>query len=413
MRILMVTPMLPYAEAPSAGPLSMYGILSTLRSRHEVTLATFAGPEPAERVAIERLRETGLDIHVVWRPEPSGIRRWTRRWRLLRGWLRATQPLRALEFVVPEMQRLLDRLGDERAFDLIQVEDNAMASYRYPSDIPRVLTEHEVRVPSPAGDTGQGLARISRGVLRTAEWRRWRAYQRAVWRRFDRIQVFTPRDAHAVHIIAPEVTDRVRVNPFGVCVPAEPDLSREEAESVVFVGGFVHRPNVDAALWLGYEILPLLRTRRPGIRLFIVGDQPPEAVRALAGDDIVVTGRVPAVEPFLERAAVVLAPVRLGGGMRMKVLQAMALGKAVVTTPLGAEGLAPGSGSIPLQIGHDAVELADATLELLAAPEARLALGRRARAFVAEHLSWMSYGRRLEAIYAELQGQGRTEQWPS
>jgi glycosyltransferase involved in cell wall biosynthesis len=194
----------------------------------------------------------------------------------------------------------------------------------------------------------------------------------------------------------------VRINPFGIDIPEKAIPSLEEPGTVVFVGGFNHFPNVDAALWLGNEIVPLLRRLRKGIRLIIVGDNPPAALRAMACDDIMVTGRVPSVKPYLDRAAVVLAPVRRGGGMRVKVLNAMAMGKAVVTTPLGAEGLIGPRNDLPIAIGETAEEIATATTSLLASPEHRRALGIRARAFVTEHHTWSAYAARLEAIYAEL-----------
>jgi glycosyltransferase involved in cell wall biosynthesis len=171
---------------------------------------------------------------------------------------------------------------------------------------------------------------------------------------------------------------------------------------IVFVGGFTHLPNVDAALWLAKEIMPLLRARHQGVQLSIVGSYPPEEIRRLADDDIFVTGRVPSVHEYLERAEVVLAPVRKGGGMRLKVLQAMALGKAVVTTPLGAQGLTVETQQPPLLVGTDADELARATAGLLAGEVERRALGRRARDFVARYHSWTAYGERLDAMYSEL-----------
>ncbi len=405
MRILMVTPMLPYPETASAGPLGMYGTLSVLRARHSVTLATFAGPDPVEQDAITRLCASGLDVRAIWQSAPAGLTRWKRRWRLLCGWLRGTAPLRALEFSDRRMQQLLDSLVARNSFDLIQIEDNAMAGYRYPPHLPIVLNEHEVRTAASLAPLSVGNASWPHQIARQAEWRRWRRYQRRVWRRADRVQVFTTRDAAAVNAIAPELSARVHVNPFGVWIPTAADRSREERDMVVFVGGFNHWPNVDAALWLGYEIMPLLRTRRPGIRLMIVGNQPPEAVRALAGDDIVVTGRVPAVEPYLERAAVVLAPLRLGGGMRMKVLQAMALGKAIVSTSIGAEGLRVGERLPPVVIADAAAAMADATVHLLEAATVRHELADQARAFVTHYHSWGGYAQRLEAIYADLVGQ--------
>jgi glycosyltransferase involved in cell wall biosynthesis len=171
---------------------------------------------------------------------------------------------------------------------------------------------------------------------------------------------------------------------------------------VLFVGNFTHPPNVDAALWLGQEIMPVLRCLAPGVHLSLVGIYPPASVQALAGADIEVTGHVPAIEPWFAEAAVVLAPLRIGGGMRMKVLQAMAMGKAVVTTPRGAEGLAVAGCPPPLIAAEGGEAIAAATATLLAAPESRHALGEQARAFVQAHFSATAHVDRLEAIYAEL-----------
>lgn len=398
MQVLMVTPVLPYPQAPSGGALVIYSQLRALAQRHTVTLATFAGPDLAEQTALDALRAEGFDVHAVWRREPFGVRRWQRRWRFARGWLRGTHPLRALEFREPAMQQVLDRLQHDRRFDLIQVEDNAMAQYRYPTHVPRVLTEHEVRLPALV-DRDSSTSLVQR-VLGALEWHRWRRYQAAVWQRFDRIQVFTPRDAAALGALVPPLREQVHINPFGVTLPRSLDPGCEEDGHIVFVGGFAHPPNVDAALWLGHEILPLLRVLRPGVRLTIVGSQPPPVVQALASADCVVTGRVPSVEPYLERATVMIAPLRVGGGMRVKVLEAMAYGKAVVTTSLGAEGVAAHDHQPPLLVADNARALAHATALLLRQPAARRTLGRRARAFVAEHHSWAAYGQRLEAVYA-------------
>jgi glycosyltransferase involved in cell wall biosynthesis len=202
----------------------------------------------------------------------------------------------------------------------------------------------------------------------------------------------------------------LRVNPFGVALQASALHSCAVDNTMGFVGGFNHWPNVDAALWLGNEIMPLLRASRPGVHLSIVGSQPPPSVQQLATADISVTGRVPAVEPYLEQAALVLAPLRTGGGMRMKVLQAMALGKAVVTTALGAEGLSVAGHPTPLALAESAPEFAARAADLLAAPGERHTLERQARAFVEEHHSLAAYGRRLAAIYDQLLCESSTRQ---
>jgi len=135
-------------------------------------------------------------------------------------------------------------------------------------------------------------------------------------------------------------------------------------------------------------------------------------VQALACDDIVVTGCVPEIEPFFERAAVILAPLRIGGGMHMKVLQAIALGKAVVTTPRGADGLTIEGQQPPLIVAESAEEIASATASLLNSSAKRQSLGRRARAFVSENFSAQTYARRIEVAYAELQSKLRMSDRP-
>jgi glycosyltransferase involved in cell wall biosynthesis len=302
------------------------------------------------------------------------------------------------------MQRLLTELLAEHAFDVLDVHDNqaAMGRYQYAARIPSVLIEHEVRDAEDNSVTELPKSGWVETRIREVDRQRSRRFQPVVWRRFDRVQVFTSRDANTVRTVTPELSDRVRVNPFGVDLPRACDPSDEDPNLLVFVGGFRHPPSVDAALWLAEEIMPLLRARRPGLKLAIVGSDPPPEVQDLAGEGILVTGRVPTIAPYLERAAVVLAPVRLGGGMRLKVLQAMAFGKAVVTTPLGTEGLATTPQPRPLAIAHDADGIVTATLELLAADHSRRALGRQAREFVADHHSWGAYTERLESIYSEL-----------
>lgn len=368
----------------------MHGQLRELVRRHDVTLLTLAHDDPAEWEAVRQLQAEGLRVHAVSRSTAGGWRGVIRRARLARRWARSRWPLRPLAFAVPEVQRRLDGLLREKTFDLIQVEDIVMGAYRYSTGAPMVLTEHEA------------VRDVQRSPFERAERARWRRFQVAAWGRFDRIQVFTEADAAAVRAGLPRCGGRVHVNPFGIHVGPEADPGRARPGSVVFVGGFHHPPNVDAALWLAKDILPRLRARTRGVHLTLIGDAPPRSVRALHSAGVTVTGAVPAVEPHLETAAVVVAPLRRGGGMRVKVLQAMAMGKAVVTTPLGAEGLLLEATPRPLEIAHTADDFAAATAALLRDAERRRELGRRARRFVEARHSWDAYGERLDALYAEL-----------
>ena len=150
--------------------------------------------------------------------------------------------------------------------------------------------------------------------------------------------MFSRRDGEAIAESVPDVVARIRVNPFGIVLPERADRSLEVPGTMLFVGNFAHPPNRDAAIWLAREILPAVVARCPDARLRVVGAEAPAEVLALAGEHVEVFADAPSVSPHLDRAALVLAPVRSGGGMRMKVLEAIATGKAVLTTPRGAEG---------------------------------------------------------------------------
>lgn len=402
MRILLIAPMVPQAEGGGAIPVLLDAQLNGLRAKHEVTLVTAIGDEPGETEAAASLREDGVDLRAADRRRPPpGRRRRARRHRLAATWLRRPWPWRTVWFADPAVQIEIDRLCGSRRFDVVAVEDSSMAVFRLPAGVPAVLTEHEVRRPRAVrrlpGPSPRGWPRWAFGEL---DWRRWEAFQRAAWRRFDLVQAFGERDAAAIASMAPDVGSRVRVNPFGLAIPPAADPDREQADTILFVGNFTHPPNRDAALWLAGEIMPAVLARRPQARLRLVGSTPSREVMALAGDRIEVIADAPSVRPHLEAASVVLAPVRTGGGMRMKVLHALAVGKPVVATTRGAEGYA-GAGQAPLIVADDAATIAKATVELLADPERRRELGKQGRTFAIERHGPAAWATRLEAVYEE------------
>ncbi len=239
--------------------------------------------------------------------------------------------------------------------------------------------------------------------LRRRDWRRWPEFRRAAWNRADLVQVYSRGDAGAIAEADPALADRVRVNPFGLFLPPAADPEAEQPGTILFTGTFTHLPNREAALWLAREILPAVRAREPAATLRIVGSAPPREILDLAGPGVEVVADAPAMEPHLRAATVVVAPVRSGGGMRMKVLEAMARGKAVVTTPLGAEGFTSIDPDPPLAIADDGEGIAAALADLLGDEDARRELGRQAREFSLRHHTPEAWAERLEAVYAEAQ----------
>jgi glycosyltransferase involved in cell wall biosynthesis len=302
---------------------------------------------------------------------------------------------------------VIDRVSATRSFDVVAVEDNPLAVLRYPAGTPAVLTEHEaVRAPAEEHRAARARERPGR-ALRAADWRRWDGFLPRAWRGFDLVLDYCRGDAEAIAARAPDLAGRVRVNPYGMELPAAADPAAERPDTVLFTGTFAHLPNRDAARWLATEIMPAVRARRPEARLRLVGSAPPREVLDLRGPGVEVIADAPSLAPHLEAAALVIAPVRSGGGMRIKVLEAMAAGKAVVTTPLGAEGFDVLDPAPPLAIADGAEPIAAATSELLADPAKRSDLGRDAREFAARWHTPDAWAKRLEAVYEEAGGSTR------
>jgi polysaccharide biosynthesis protein PslH len=403
MKILLIAPMVPQEDGAGAIPVLLYSQLAGLRERHDVTFLTAIGDEPGEAEAAEALVREGVDLHTASRRRsPPGRQRWRRRRELASTWLRGSWPWRTVWFATPGIQTEIDRLGASRQFDVIAVEDSSMAVFRLPEGVPAVLTEHEVRRPrriqwqpglSPRGWPSWAFSEV--------DWRRWQGFQRTAWRRFDLLQAFSERDAGAIAALAPEVANRVRINPFGLAPLPPADSACEEPGTVLFVGNFTHPPNRDAALWLAREIMPAVRAQEPAARLRLVGSAPPPEVLELADAYVEVFADAPSVHPHIEAASIVLAPVRTGGGMRMKVLHALASGRPVITTTRGTEGYMGPDRTAPLVVADDAAGIATATVKLLSDERRRRELSERGRAFAIEHHSPAAWAKRLETVYEE------------
>jgi glycosyltransferase involved in cell wall biosynthesis len=168
------------------------------------------------------------------------------------------------------------------------------------------------------------------------------------------------------------------------------------SRALVFTGSMDWLPNEDAMLYFCREILPAIRRREPDVTLSIVGRAPTPAVRNLAAEHgVTVTGRVDDVRPFMHDAAVYVVPLRIGGGTRLKIFEAMAMGKAVVSTTVGAEGLPVRDGEHVL-LADDPPSFADAVIRLLHDVECRQRLARAARQLVTDQYDWAAVAVELE-----------------
>jgi glycosyltransferase involved in cell wall biosynthesis len=406
MKILLVVSMVPQADGIGAIPKLLHAQLLGLRKRNDVTVVGSFGELPGQAEAAEALMRSDLDAHFVDRRRSrSALRRLSVRAQLAAGWAARPWPWRAVS-ATAGVQPTLDRLAADRSFDVVAAEEDLMSVLRLPEGVPVVLTEHEAFQAPASSWRAPRLRERPERMLRVRDWRRWDRFQIAAWERADLIQVYSEGDRAEIERRSPAAAARVRVNPFGLVSPPAADPAEEEPDLVLFAGTFTHLPNRDAALWLAEEIMPAVRARRPEARLRLVGSAPPREVLELAGPGIEVIADTPSMEPHLEAAAVVVAPVRTGGGMRMKVLEAMARGKAVVTTALGAEGFTGFDSEPPLAIADGSEAFAGETAALLDDEPRRRAIGAGAREFAEAHHSPEAWALRLERVYAEARPSG-------
>lgn len=388
LRLLFLLPFAPQLEGRHGGARATGQLIAGLAARHEA--AVLYRDEGAEKPEDELRAACALLEGVAPRARPGPLRP---KLALLRG-----IPTWASEVADSHYAERVRALAGEWAPDVVQVEYPVMGQYLPAlgnSGARRVLVDHDASVRDLRTWHGP-LARLTASL----DERAWRRFERRALDRVDAVVVFTDRDRRALEAL--DAATPVTTVPLGVPVSAEPlDPLGAEPPAVLFVGSFGHAANVDAARWLGEELFPPVRGAVPHARLTIVGPEPPAEVRALAREGVEVTGEVPDVRPYLDSAAVVAAPIRLGGGMRVKVLEALAAGKAVVATPLAVEGLDVVDGE-QVRVAADAACFSEALRELVVDRGERVALAGRAGAWAAAHAGWNSTVGRYEALYRSL-----------
>lgn len=383
MKILFVSLFLPQEKSYHAGGRYVWELLRRLSQRHEIHLAT-------------RLEEGEASYLPALAPYcgkvfPFGYPHVPKRD------LAATVRLAANYLA---FSRYADRLIREGDYDLVQVEWVETALLIRRGKTPMVLDAHDV-IAKPA----QRCYLRSRGWRRVAAWGKYRlalSVEKAIMSRFDRIFTLSEFDRRFLldlHPALPAVT---------VPIPAGMDLTpaayRREPRRLLFLASYKYRPeNVEAALWFHSRVLPLVRREIPEARFVVAGYGPPARLRALAERDpgTVVTGFVDDTDLEYKRAAVFVAPILTGGGIIVKVLDALAAGTPVVTTSFGNEGVAARPGE-EILVADAPEEFARAVVSLLRDPARAERLGASGKAFVQRHFGLDAVLERIEAQYREL-----------
>ncbi len=402
MRILMVTANLPYPPQ-SGGALRGYGLLKGLHDAgHAVTLLSFAdGTIDLDTTPLPNLCE---QVETVPMPHRATTDR-------LRDIVTTQQPDIARRLDTDAMHTALSERLRALQYELVQFEGIEVANYLFTAKAtqPAIITVYDAFNAEAA--LQRRIAQVDR-----SNPRRWPAAAYSMIQA-GRIEGFERRlgdVADAVIAVSAEDADELRqyrddncvyVVPNGIFTEGyQPEDSASSVElgsnALVFTGKMDYRPNVDAVLWFADAVLPSIREQVPNAVFYIVGQKPHPRLDVLRGrDGVAITGWVPGVLPYLQAAAVFVAPLRMGSGTRLKLLEAMAAGCAVVGTEVAASGLQSVTG---FRTADDANSMAAAVIHLLQNPDERAALREQAQAYVRQHYDWRVLVPKLLDVYQDI-----------
>ena len=273
--------------------------------------------------------------------------------------------------------------------------------------VPSVLFQHNVESEIWRRHASNGSGAVRR-MIYGLEFSKMLRYEQKMVRKLDHVIAVSEHDKKLMAAWADPA--RITVVPTGVDTGQfSPSQSPgREKPLVVFVGAMDWEPNVDAAKYFCAEIWPLVLAKVPEAKFRIVGRNPDRRVQVLAGASVEVTGRVPSVVEHLREAAVVVVPLRVGGGTRLKIYEAMAVGKAVVSTTVGAEGLDVHHGQ-DMILADSPASFAESVIRLLSDADLRSRQGRAA-AELAANYGWPRIARKFGEVLQELVGRRLTSE---
>ena len=382
----------------------IHGLMTNLAKWHDLTAVMLIDDEFDADECRQAMQDYCREVILI--PNPNGRDGMAKRQLQVRS-LFSSRSFERLRATVPALQRELDRVLTSQRFDVVNLEFTFLGAYNLrqapPGEAPPILVVDSHNIDY---DLARQYARTGSSV-----WRR--LYYGVNWRKLQREEIGTYDAADGVYLcsvadeqslLAEAPRARTRVIPNAADVEyfkPRPTDSPSDGVSMVFFGHLSYLPNVDGMVHFMEDIWPTIAASNPAARCKIIGGSPPPSLLALAGPQVELTGFVPDLRPHLAQAAAVVVPLRLGGGTRLKIVEAMAMGKAIVSTALGAEGIEAVSGR-DLIIADDPKEFADAVSNLLDNPDEACRIGRSARQLAEERYAWSGAARGLEDFYRQL-----------
>jgi glycosyltransferase involved in cell wall biosynthesis len=381
----------------------VHGLMTQLARRHDLTAVMLLDDEFDAGECRRAMQAYCREVVLV--RSPYGREDLIKRLLQLRS-LASTRSFERLRVTVPELQQALDRVLRARRFDVVNLE----SSYLGHCDLRQAPAGE--RLPRLVVDSHNIDYDLARQYSRAGGLCR-RLYYAANWRKLRREELGTYRDANGVYLCSTADERRLLDELPGARTAVIPNAADVEyyrprptdpppdGRTVVFFGVLSYVPNVDGVTHFVQDIWPRISAAHPKARCKIIGGRPPPSLLALAGPRVELTGFVPDLRPHLAAAAAVVVPLRLGGGTRLKIVEAMAMGKTIVSTTLGAEGIEAVPGR-DLLIEDQPAAFADAVNRLLAQPRLAARIGQSARQLAVERYAWSGAARTLEGFYRHI-----------
>ena len=376
----------------TGGKIRSFHMLKHLARRHEITLFTFypAHADDQHPAGAEFFSQViAIPLPLPPRRSPGEYARYARM-------LAAGRPFTIDKYFYPEVHRRYAALRAASAFELIVCDFIFPAPlFDWSTPPPKILFTHNVEAR-----VWERHAKVaSNPAVKIACALESRALRRAEIRYAQLADyILTVSETDREFFIQHADPERVSVVPTGVDTDYfQPSGEPCQPDTTVFTGAMDWMPNEDGVAYYVEKILPLVRQQMPEALFWAVGRRPPRRVQALASDHVTVTGAVEDIRPYLAKGAVCVVPLRSGSGTRIKIFEAMAMGKAVVSTSLGAEGLPVRHGE-NIILADDPVDFARQVVALLRDPETAARLGRAARQLVAENYGWPSVAAYFDGI---------------
>ena len=390
MRILFISTWFPY-PIDNGSKIRVYHLLRALGARHDVSLLSFAfdTAQPMNSAALASFcsKVETIDCNPFQRQSAMTA-------------LRFFSPAPIVTLPLPEVTAAADRLYQQAGFDAViaSVEVTAVYALQAPSSTVKVLEEHNSLTRWMRERYEQQTSPVQRLRCRIS-WQKTRAYEAKLFPRFDLCTMVSQMDREESLSLLKDHSTAIETVPNGVdCEHNRPGLCDMQPDTLIYNGAITYRANYDAVQYFLSEVYPCVRQQRPHVSLTITGATGSVDQSKLAVDDSVhFSGYVNDIRSVVGRHTVCIAPLREGGGTRLKILEAMALGVPVVSTSKGAEGLDVINGE-HLLIADEPQSFAAAVIRLLTDDELRRKLAHQARCRVEERYNWKNIGQQFVSL---------------